>query len=142
MKKIRPIKKIWYAWLINYIPQPIIKSVGGFMNKIVSLVKTNTPKQAMYGRGKKLSKPKKQNKQNPFISEENKKNQRQSNWRHLDTLQQKKNKKKKKLEKEIELNERFIKDRIIRDIKILLEQEEDYYCKPKRVSDFWNNNYI
>ena len=142
MKKIRPIKKIWYAWLINYIPQPIIKSVGGFMNKIVSLVKTNTPKQAMYGRGKKLSKPKKQNKRNPFISEENKKNQRQSNWRHLDTLQQKKNKKKKKLEKEIELNERFIKDRIIRDIKILLEQEEDYYCKPKRVSDFWNNNYI
>ena len=142
MKKIRPIKKIWYAWLINYIPQPIIKSVGGFMNKIVSLVKTNTPKQAMYGRGKKLSKLKKQNKRNPFISEENKKNQRQSNWRHLDTLQQKKNKKKKKLEKEIELNERFIKDRIIRDIKILLEQEEDYYCKPKRVSDFWNNNYI
>ena len=60
----------------------------------------------------------------------------------MDTLQQKKNKKKKKLEKEIELNERFIKDRIIRDIRILLEQEEDYYCKPKRVSDFWNNNYI
>ena len=26
----------------------------------------------MYGRGKKLSKPKKQNKRNPYISEENK----------------------------------------------------------------------
>ena len=28
--------------------------------KIVSLFKTNTPKQAVYGRGKKLSKPKTQ----------------------------------------------------------------------------------
>ena len=74
MKKIRPIKKIWYDWLINYIPQPIRKILRGFMNKIVSLAKTNTPKQTMYGRGKKLSKPKKQNKRNPFISEEDKKN--------------------------------------------------------------------
>ena len=40
-------------------------------------------------------------------------------------------------------NEIIIKDRIIRDIRSLFEQkqEEDYY-KPKRVSDFWNNNYI
>ena len=38
---------------------------------------------------------------------------------------------------------RLIKDRIIRDIRTLCEQkqEEDYY-KPKRVSNFWNNNYI
>ena len=28
-----------------------------------------------------------------------------------------------------------------RDIRILVEQEEDYY-KPKIVSSFWNNNYI
>ena len=34
-----------------------------------------------------------------------------------------------------------IKDRIIRDIQKLFEQEEDYY-KPKRVNNFWNNNYI
>ena len=40
-------------------------------------------------------------------------------------------------------NETIIKDRIIRDIRTLFEQEneEDYY-KPKRVSNFWNNNYI
>ena len=30
---------------------------------------------------------------------------------------------------------------MIRDNKKLLEQEEDYY-KPKRVSNFWKNNYI
>ena len=28
-----------------------------------------------------------------------------------------------------------------RDIRILVEQEEDYY-KPKIVSSIWNNNYI
>ena len=42
-------------------------------------------------------------------------------------------KKKKKKKKQI-------KDRIIRDIRTLFG-EEDYY-KPKRVSNFWNNNCI
>ena len=51
-------------------------------------------------------------------------------------MKQKKKKKKKKNH-----NERIIRDRIIRDIRTLLEQEEDYY-KLKRVSNFWNNNYI
>ena len=39
-------------------------------------------------------------------------------------------------------NERSITDRIIRDIRTLFEQQEheDYY-KPKRVNNFWNNNY-
>ena len=37
-------------------------------------------------------------------------------------------------------NERIIKDRIIRDIRTLFEQE-DYY-EHKRVSNFWDNNYI
>ena len=32
-------------------------------------------------------------------------------------------------------NERIIKDRIIRDIRTLLEQEEEDYFKPKRASD-------
>ena len=41
MKNVRPIKNTWYD------------SVGGFKDKIVSLFKTNTPKQAVYGRGKK-----------------------------------------------------------------------------------------
>ena len=38
-------------------------------------------------------------------------------------------------------NERLIKDRIIRDIRTLFEQEEDY-SQPKRVNNFTNNNYI
>ena len=59
MKKTRPIKNNWYNWrnwyncLINYISKPIRKSV--------SLFDTNTPKQIVYGRGKKPSKPKIQN---------------------------------------------------------------------------------
>ena len=44
MKKIRLIKNTWYDWLINYIPEPIRKSVGGFKDKIISIFKTNTPK--------------------------------------------------------------------------------------------------
>ena len=44
MKKIRLIKNTWYDWMINYIPQSIRKSVGGFKDKVVSLFKTNTPK--------------------------------------------------------------------------------------------------
>ena len=51
---------------------PIRISVGGVKNNIVSLFKKNTPKQTVYGRGKKLSKPKKQNIKKPFISEEDK----------------------------------------------------------------------
>ena len=49
MKKIRPIKNTWYDWLINYIPEPIRKSVGGFKDKFITLLKTNTPKQTVYG---------------------------------------------------------------------------------------------
>ena len=58
MKKIRPVKSTWYDWLIDYIPEPIRKSVGGFKNKISSFFKTNTLKQIVYSREKKLSKPK------------------------------------------------------------------------------------
>ena len=50
LKLMRAIKSIWYDWLINYIPKPIRKSVGGFKCKIVSLLKTNAPKQTVYGR--------------------------------------------------------------------------------------------
>ena len=35
MKKTRPIKNIWNGWLINYIPDLIRQSVGGFKDKIV-----------------------------------------------------------------------------------------------------------
>ena len=56
MSKIRPIKNTWYDWLVNYIPDPIRKSVSAFKDKTVSLFKTNTPKNTAYERGKKLSK--------------------------------------------------------------------------------------
>ena len=61
MKNIRPVKNYWYNQLINYIPEFIRKSVCGFKDKIVSLFKTRTPNNSVYGRGKKLSKPKKTN---------------------------------------------------------------------------------
>ena len=69
--------------------------------KLSLFFKTNTPKQIVYGRRKKLNKI-----GSPFLV-----------------------KKKKKKSKTV-----------IRDIRTLFEQEEDY--KPKRVSNFWNNNYI
>ena len=56
----------------------------------------------------------------------------------------KQNQKKKKESNQREKNsDRLIRDRIIRDIRTLFEQKEekDYY-KTKRVSNFWNNNYI
>ena len=49
MKKIRPVKNTWYDWLINYITEPMRKSVGGFKDKIVSLFKTSKQKQTMFG---------------------------------------------------------------------------------------------
>ena len=58
-------------------------------------------------------------------------------------MKQKRKKRKKEIREEKELNERLIKDRTIRDTRALFEQEEDYYkLKPKRINNFWNNNYI
>ena len=54
--------------------------------------------------------------------------------------QKKKKKEKTKLEKKKKINNRLIKDRIIRDIRTFLYIF--YYYKPKRVSNYWNNNYI
>ena len=53
-----------------------------------------------------------------------------------------KKKEKERNQRKKELNERLIKDRIIRDIRTLFEQHKEDYYKPKRVSYFWNNNYI
>ena len=39
-------------------------------------------------------------------------------------------------------NERLFKDRKIRDVRRLFEQEEKDYYKPKRVNNFRNNDYI
>ena len=47
MKKIRPIKNNCYDWLINYITEPIRKSVGDFKDEIVSVSKTKTPKRTV-----------------------------------------------------------------------------------------------
>ena len=58
MNKIRAIKNIWYHCLINYIPRPIRKTIGGFKDKLIYLFKT---KQTVYGTGKKLNKSKAQN---------------------------------------------------------------------------------
>ena len=53
------------------------------------------------------------------------------------------NRKREKRKKEIRERKkksikRLTEDRIFRDIRILFEQEEDYY-KPKRVTNFWDN---
>ena len=59
--KTRPTKNTWYDWLFNCIPDHTRKGVGGFKDKVLSLFNTNTLKQTMHGRGKKLSKPKTRN---------------------------------------------------------------------------------
>ena len=55
-------------------------------------------------------------------SQEKKKDIKERNWR--------KNELKKK------------KDRVIRDIRTIFEQQEEDYYKPKRKNYFWNNSYI
>ena len=136
MKKIRPIKNTWNDWLINYIPEPIRKRVGGFKDKIVSLFKTNTPKQFVYGRGNKPKETKIRNIRNPFIL----KNKKEIIDRITrDFLWNRRSKRRKKeIRRKTEYNKTLVKDRLIRDIRTLFEQGEDY-CK---IINFWNNNYI
>ena len=101
MNKIKPIKNTRYDWLINYIPEPIRKSVGSIKDKIVSLFKTNTPKQVVYGRGKNLSKPKTQNIRNYFTLKKKEKEIKgrmiRDIWTLFETEEEKKER--KKLEK-------------------------------------------
>ena len=73
MNEIWSFKSTQYDWLINYIPEPIRKSLDGFKDKIVSLFKTDTLKQTVYGKEMKLSKPKTQNIRNLFILKKKKK---------------------------------------------------------------------
>ena len=47
----------------------MIKCVSILKDKVMRLYKTNTPKQTVYGRGKKLNKPGNQNIKKSFISE-------------------------------------------------------------------------
>ena len=108
----------------------------------MSLFKTNTSKYTVYRRGKKLSKPRKQNTKQPFISEDNKKKKDRiiiDIWTRFETEEEKEERKKPKKRKK--QNDRLLKDKIIRHIRSFFEEEDDYY-KPKRGSSFWDNNYI
>ena len=49
-------------------------------------------------------------------------------------------KKKKKIKKRSKMKQQN-KDRIVRDIRTLFEQQEEDYYEPESVSNFWNNNY-
>ena len=97
----------------------------------------------MYGRGKKLSKPKKQNNKSLLYQ---KRANRKLKIEDVEIvghfLQEKKKKRKKGIREKAKHNERLIKDRIIRDIRALFEQKEEDYCKPERTNNVWNNNYI
>ena len=116
------------------------KSVGEFKDKNVSFNKTNSPKKAVYGRGKKLCKPKTQNIRNLFILKKKKIYIIIRNiWTLFETEEEKR---KKEIREKRAINNRLINDRIIRDIKTRFEQEVEDYYKPKTVSNLWNNNYI
>ena len=143
MKKIRPIKKTWYGWLFDCIPKPARKSASVLKDIFISIFKTNTAKQTVYGRGQKLHKPRKQIVKKPFTSEENKQKIKdkiiKDIWKLFEREEEKQER--KESEKKKKHNKRIIEDKIIRDIRTLFEQEEDYY-KPKIVNSFWNNIYI
>ena len=120
-EKIRSIKNILYDLLIKYIPDPIAKLVGGFKNKVISLFKINTPKKTIYGRRKKLSKPKTQNKinsiRNPFIlKNKNKKKKKAIITRIIGDIwniheTKKERKEQKEIRQEKEIDNRLIKDK-------------------------------
>ena len=58
--------------LTNDFSKPVIKSISILKDNFISLFKTNTPKQNVYGRGQKLSKLKKQNIKKPLRREQRK----------------------------------------------------------------------
>ena len=91
----------------------------------------------MSGRGKKLSKPRKQNLKKFFISKEKNKDRTIIDIRIPFKTEEEKEERKKQ-----EHNERLIKYKIIRDIRTLFQQQGEDYYKPKRVSSLWNNKYI
>ena len=57
--------------MINYIAEPITKSVSALKDEIAIFLKSIRLEQTVYGRGQKLSKSRKQNIKKPFISEGN-----------------------------------------------------------------------
>ena len=106
-KKRTFTKNTWYDWsdwLINYIPEPIKKNVDEVKNQIMSLFKT-----------KDYSKPERVK----TMDGGGKKKSKENIIKSIRNLF--------KLKKENET----IKDRIIRDITTLFQQEEKDYYKPK-----------
>ena len=118
--------------MVDYIPKPVRKSVSVLKDKFISLFKT-IHLNKIYGRGQKLSKPRKKNIKRPFISEENKEQIKERIIRDIWKLFETKGEKK---ERKTEYNERLIKDKVISFIRTLFEQQKEYYYKPKRVSSF------
>ena len=57
----------------------------------------------------------------------------------MDTLWNRRKKKKERNYRKKEFNSRLIKDRIIRDITTLFEQQQEDYYKPKRLINLWDN---
>ena len=102
MKK-RPVESTWHDWLINYIPKPRRKSVSVLKDKFKSLFKTNTSKQAVYGRGQKLRKPRKPNIKKAFTSEKNKEKVKdRNNQRYLKLFETEEEEEKRKESKKKE----------------------------------------
>ena len=89
------------------------------MDNILSVIKTITPKQTLYGRGQKLSKPRKQNIKKPFVIEQNKDRIVRNILKLFETDQEEEQR--KESEKRKKQNEKIIKDKIIRDIRTLFE---------------------
>ena len=124
MKKIRPIKNTWHDWLIIFL------SVSALKDKIASLYKSITleqtvSEQTFYGRGQKLSKPKKRIKAQII----------KHIWNLFDTKEENEERKRsEKIErKNQEHNERLISNRIIRDIRAFFEKGDKDYLKPRRI---------
>ena len=121
-----------------YIPEPIRKSAGGFKKQNLNLLKTNTPKQTVYGEGQKISKP--GNKiLKKLLYEQKRKKFENRIIRGIQILFETEEVKEER--KKHKNNERLIKDKIIRDTMTLFEQQKGYY-KPKRVSSSLSNNCI
>ena len=117
MKKLRPSKNTLYDWLINYILAPIGKSVSPLKDKIASLYKSITLEQTVleqtiYGRGQKLSNPKKLIIKKPFISEEARDRIKdqiiKDIWNFFETKEEKEER--KRLEKLERKNKNIMKD--------------------------------
>ena len=103
-----PNKNTWRDWLINYIPEPIIKSVGGLKDKVTSLFNKNAPKETVYGSGQRLSQIKTQ-KKSGIILYQKIKQKKIKDKRIRDIWNFLKQKKKKRI--------KYINNRLIKDIQ-------------------------